>query len=69
MKDKVIAVFDVGKTNKKLLLFDYNFKLVFEQEIRIAEKLDDDGFECDNIELIEDWVKSLFIPKNMILLL
>jgi hypothetical protein len=26
MKEKVIAVFDIGKTNKKLLLFDYNHK-------------------------------------------
>ncbi len=29
MKEKVIAIFDIGKTNKKLLLFDYNLKLVF----------------------------------------
>jgi sugar (pentulose or hexulose) kinase len=58
MKEKVIAIFDVGKTNKKLLLFDYNFKLVLEQEIRIAEKIDDDGFECDNIEVIEKWVRE-----------
>ncbi len=58
MKEKVIAVFDVGKTNKKLLLFDYNFKLVLEQEIRIAEKIDDDGFECDNIEVIENWIRE-----------
>jgi len=58
MKEKVIAIFDVGKTNKKLLLFDYNMSLVLEQETRFAEKLDDDGFECDNIELIEIWIKE-----------
>ena len=58
MKEKVIAVFDVGKTNKKLLLFDYSLKLVLEQEIRVAEKRDDDGFECDNIELIEKWIRE-----------
>jgi len=45
MKEKVIGIFDVGKTNKKLLLFDYAFKVVLEQEIRIPEKIDDDGFE------------------------
>jgi sugar (pentulose or hexulose) kinase len=56
MKEKVIAIFDVGKTNKKLLLFDYNLRLLLEQEIRLPEKYDDDGFECDNIELIEKWV-------------
>jgi sugar (pentulose or hexulose) kinase len=58
MKEKVIAIFDVGKTNKKLLLFDYNLKPVLEQEIRVTEKRDDDGFECDNIELIEKWIKE-----------
>ncbi len=56
MKEKVIAIFDVGKTNKKLLLFDYNLKLVLEQEIRVAERFDDDGFECDDIELVEKWI-------------
>lgn len=56
MKDKVIAIFDIGKTNKKLLLFDDNLNVVHEEEERFEEKLDDDGFECDNIELIEEWV-------------
>jgi sugar (pentulose or hexulose) kinase len=56
MKEKVIGIFDVGKTNKKLLLFDYNLRLVLEQEIRFPERHDDDGFECDNIELIEKWI-------------
>lgn len=56
MKEKVIAIFDVGKTNKKLLLFDYNLKLVLEQEIRVAERFDDDGFESDDIELVEKWI-------------
>ena len=58
MKEKVIAVFDIGKTNKKLLLFDFNLRLVSEKETRFSEKLDDDGFECDNIELIENWVRN-----------
>lgn len=56
MKEKVIGIFDVGKTNKKLLLFDYNLSLVLTQEIRFPERHDDDGFECDNIELIEKWI-------------
>jgi sugar (pentulose or hexulose) kinase len=58
MKEKVIAIFDIGKTNKKLLLFDYSLSLVSEEETKFAEKLDDDGFVCDNIELIEEWVKD-----------
>jgi sugar (pentulose or hexulose) kinase len=58
MKEKVIAIFDIGKTNKKLLLFDYNLKLVSEEETKFSEALDDDGFECDNIEFIEAWLKK-----------
>lgn len=58
MKENVIAVFDIGKTNKKLLLFDYNLKLVSEKETRFEERLDDEGFECDNIEMIEKWIKE-----------
>jgi len=58
MKDKIIAVFDIGKTNKKLLLFDYNLKLLSEEETQFEELVDDDGFECDNIGLIEEWVKE-----------
>jgi len=61
MKQKVIAIFDVGKTNKKLLLFDHDLKLVSEEETRFSEVKDDDGFECDNIELIELWVKDSLI--------
>ncbi|HUV00578.1 MAG TPA: FGGY family carbohydrate kinase, partial [Bacteroidales bacterium] len=58
MKEEVIAVFDVGKTNKKLVLFDHKLNLVSEEEVRFEEKPDDDGFESDNIGLIEEWVKD-----------
>lgn len=39
----VIAVFDVGKTNKKLFLFDENYKIVFERTARFLEINDEDG--------------------------
>jgi sugar (pentulose or hexulose) kinase len=58
MKEKVIAVFDVGKTNKKILLFDLDLNLVSESEERFPEILDDDGFGCDDIEKIEKWIHS-----------
>jgi sugar (pentulose or hexulose) kinase len=61
MKETVIAIFDIGKTNKKLLLFNTNLKLVSESEQKFAEIKDDDGFECDDIELIEQWVKESII--------
>ena len=58
MKEKVIAIFDIGKTNKKIVLFNFNLELVSETEKKFPETRDDDGFECDNIELIEEWIKE-----------
>ena len=57
---EVIAVFDIGKTNKKILLFDSNFKVVKQHEEKFPVISDDDGFECDDIGLIASWIsKSL----------
>jgi sugar (pentulose or hexulose) kinase len=61
MKETVIAIFDIGKTNKKLVLFNTDLRVVFETEQRFAEIKDDDGFECDDIELIENWIKESVI--------
>ncbi len=46
----VIAIFDVGKTNKKLFLFDENYKIVYEKTARFTEITDEDGFPCENLE-------------------
>ena len=54
----VIAVFDVGKTNKKFLLFDTGLNIVHNEEKTFAEIHDDDGFESDDIEGIISWMKS-----------
>lgn len=58
MKEKVIAVFDIGKTNKKIILFDYNLQLISEEEEKFPEISDDDGFPCDDIGLIERWIRE-----------
>jgi sugar (pentulose or hexulose) kinase len=46
----VIAVFDVGKTNKKLFLIDEHYKIVWERTARFSETVDEDGFPCENLE-------------------
>ncbi|WP_183566562.1 FGGY-family carbohydrate kinase [Mucilaginibacter sp. SP1R1] len=46
----VIAIFDVGKTNKKLFLFDENYKIVFERTARFTETHDEDGDPCENLD-------------------
>lgn len=56
MKKKVIAIFDIGKTNKKILLFDQNLKVVYQREQKFPTIQDEDGFECDDIDLIRKWI-------------
>jgi sugar (pentulose or hexulose) kinase len=56
MPREVIAIFDVGKTNKKFLLFDSELKLVHQEEEKFVEIMDDDGFACDDIAKIESWM-------------
>lgn len=50
MSVPVIAIFDVGKTNKKLFLFDENYRIVFEKSARFTETTDEDGDPCENLE-------------------
>src|ERR1700748_1775511 len=57
----VIAVFDVGKTNKKLFLFDENYQIVFERSALFKETVDEDGFPSENLESLR---QSVFDSLN-----
>jgi len=48
----VVAIFDVGKTNKKLFLFDEDYRIVYEKSARFIETTDEDGFPCENLESV-----------------
>jgi sugar (pentulose or hexulose) kinase len=56
MKKEVILIFDIGKTNKKALLFDMDFKVLHDEETKFEEVFDDDGFGCDDGEKLEKWI-------------
>lgn len=56
----VIVIFDVGKTNKKLLLFNEQYKLVFEESKQFAEIKDEDGFPCEDVITLTSWIKESF---------
>ena len=43
----VIALFDIGKTNKKLFLIDEQYRIVLEKTKQFAETTDEDGEPCD----------------------
>ena len=64
----VIAVIDVGKTNKKLFLFNQQYKIVYERSARFTETTDEDGFPCENIESLRlsvfDSLRSVFRKKE-----
>ncbi len=56
MPKPVIAIFDVGKTNKKLFLFDEDYAIVFEKSAQFKETIDEDGDPCENLESLKLWV-------------
>jgi L-fuculokinase len=56
----VIVIFDVGKTNKKVLLFDERYKLIWEENIQLEETTDEDGFPCEDVDALTRWVKQKF---------
>tara|TARA_B100000809_G_scaffold152035_1_gene149376 strand:+ start:4444 stop:5820 length:1377 start_codon:yes stop_codon:yes gene_type:complete len=60
MKQKVTAVFDIGKTNKKFFLFDKKFKEVYREYARFDEIEDEDGYPTENLVALQDWLKDLF---------
>lgn len=53
MSIPVIAIFDVGKTNKKLFLFDEHYRIVYEKTARFIETVDEDGDPCESLESLE----------------
>jgi L-fuculokinase len=52
----VIAIFDVGKTNKKLFLFDEQYRIVWEQTEAFAETTDEDGDACEDLNQLNTWL-------------
>ncbi len=60
MKQKVIAIFDIGKTNKKFFLFNKNYQEVYKNYSRFDEIKDEDGFPTEDLNALQNWIKSIF---------
>jgi sugar (pentulose or hexulose) kinase len=56
----VILIFDIGKTNKKILLFNEQYRIVFEETQQFAEIEDEDGFACEDVALLTKWINDSF---------
>lgn len=57
-KEIAHAIFDIGKTNKKLFLFDTNGHILWSTSINFPTVEDEDGFTSDNLNAIETWMKE-----------
>ncbi|WP_204344036.1 FGGY-family carbohydrate kinase [Psychroserpens algicola] len=60
MRQKVTAVFDIGKTNKKFFLFDKDFKEVHKEYITFDEIVDEDNHPTENLPALQKWLKDVF---------
>ncbi|HEY0108852.1 MAG TPA: FGGY family carbohydrate kinase, partial [Fibrella sp.] len=58
MKTPVIAIVDVGKTNKKVFLFDRQYQLIWERSEQLAETVDEDGDPCEDLDQLISWTTS-----------
>jgi len=56
----VTLIFDIGKTNKKVLLFDKQYQLVYEASKQLEETCDEEGFPCEDVHALTAWVKESF---------
>jgi len=54
--EECILVFDIGKTNKKILLFDRELSVLHEEEVMFPEVTDEDGFPREDAERLESWI-------------
>ncbi|HVB03283.1 MAG TPA: FGGY family carbohydrate kinase [Chitinophagaceae bacterium] len=46
----VIAIFDIGKSNKKLICFDGQYRIVLEQSATLQQVRDEDGYPCEDLQ-------------------
>lgn len=56
MAKEVVLIFDIGKTNKKILIFDTALHILHEEEILFEEIPDEDGFLGDDVVKLEQWM-------------
>jgi len=54
----VIAIFDIGKTNKKFFLIDESYQIVLERSVQFEEIKDEDGDTCDDVHMLTKWVEK-----------
>jgi sugar (pentulose or hexulose) kinase len=57
---EVILIFDIGKTNKKVLLFNENLDVISTKSVELPETIDEDGFPAEDIQLLTSFILNAF---------
>ncbi|MEM3466878.1 MAG: hypothetical protein QW566_10450, partial [Candidatus Jordarchaeales archaeon] len=62
---KAIGTFDIGKSNKKFIVFSEDLKPIYSETTRIDE-VKVNGILCDDAESIVSWMRDrlLYATKN-----
>lgn len=56
----ICVVFDIGKTNKKILAFNESYDVVYEKLTSFDEILDEEGDSCDDLLSLTNWLNAEF---------
>jgi sugar (pentulose or hexulose) kinase len=59
-----IAILDVGKTNKKIFLFDESYNIIWEESRLLTETKDEDGDPCEDLALLNSWTSEVLIEAK-----
>lgn len=59
-KSSAILIVDVGKTNKKILLFNEQYRIIHEEKKQFKEITDEDGFPCEDVQQLTQWIINSF---------
>lgn len=54
----MIAIFDIGKTNKKFFLFDEQYAPAEGESIQLPQTVDEDGSPCEDLEALNAWMSE-----------
>lgn len=57
---EVILIFDIGKTNKKVLLFNQHLDVISAKSVELTETKDEDGFPTEDIDLLTSFILDSF---------
>ncbi len=53
-----IGIFDIGKTNKKFIIYDENLNKIHQQQKVFDLIKDDDGDPCEDLNAVSEWIKK-----------